>query len=131
MVATVFAATAILSPPVGVAASRRSPHVPRISSPFRTIFHRVEVPEQGDSIAPTHAKEMRSPFARLKRRRVGCRGFQAVNDCLQSLSITRREIRNGSSPPRLCKTRTTQECAELFYLLPPPDSIGQHYWFSD
>jgi hypothetical protein len=52
-----------------------------------TIFHRVEVPEQGDSIAPTQPKEMRSPFAALKK----APRLQAVNDCLPSLGITRRE----------------------------------------
>src|SRR5207248_5679982 len=68
MVATVFAATAILSPPrwcCGFAPlSRRFRRLPVL---FRTIFHRVEVPEQGDSVAPTQPTEMASPFGALKK----------------------------------------------------------------
>jgi hypothetical protein len=79
--------------------------VPQTFSPFRTIFHSVEVPEQGDSIAPNLPKEMRSPFAALKKTPHRVPRLQAVNDYLQSLDITRREnqerplaTRLGSSP---------------------------------
>jgi hypothetical protein len=65
-------------------------HVPQTSSPFRTIFHRVEVPEQGDSVAPTHQKK-RVPLSAPKKAPGQVPRLHAVNDCLQNLGITCRE----------------------------------------
>src|ERR1700730_87720 len=43
---------------------------------------------------------------------------------------TVEEVR-AATGPGCVKTRTKQECAELFSLLPSPDNGGQRYWFSD
>src|SRR3954466_9224449 len=63
MVATVFAATAILGPPSLGAAFAVLAHVPRTSCPFRAIFPRAEVPSK-DIRTQRRAGWATAPFRR-------------------------------------------------------------------